>query len=120
VRVVDLSGLTGLSLGGTSLLGEGMKEIGFYATDNADTWSAKTPEIEPDGSFFLYGNDIARGLDVYRFEAGGQESESTGTWMDPAQALRFVTAQRKANPLPAAGADRTLICMLPAGARQAG
>ena len=46
-----------------------MKEVGFYRFDDADTWAAKTPVIEPGGGFYLYGNDIARGLDIYRFEA---------------------------------------------------
>ena len=35
VRVVDLSGLAGISLGGTQLVGAGMKEIGFYRVDGA-------------------------------------------------------------------------------------
>jgi hypothetical protein len=72
VRVVDLSGLEG---------GEGLTQIGFYKTENADSWSAKTPSIEPDGSFFLYGNDIERGLDVYRFDATRPQSDSGGTWL---------------------------------------
>ena len=47
VRVVDLSGLTGISLGTTSISGEGMKEIGYYRDEDGDSWSAKTPQIEP-------------------------------------------------------------------------
>ena len=77
VRVVDLSEIDD----------DGMRQIGFYKTENADSWSAKTPAIEPDGSFYLYGNDIARGLDVYRFDAAAAESDSGGTWLSPAQAL---------------------------------
>jgi hypothetical protein len=85
VRVVDLSGLEG---------GEGLKQIGFYKTENADSWSAKTPTIEPDGSFFLYGNDMARGLDVYRFDASRPHSDSGGTWLDGGAALTLPAARR--------------------------
>ena len=72
VRVVDLSGLKGISLGSSQLTGEGMKEIGYYRMPDADTWSAKTPQIDrKTGDFYLFGNDIARGLDIYRFDGGG-------------------------------------------------
>jgi hypothetical protein len=40
----DLSGLEG---------GEGLKQIGFYKTENANSWSAKTPSIGRNGSCFL-------------------------------------------------------------------
>ena len=59
VRVVDLSGLAGISLGGAQIAGQGMREIGFYRFANANSWSAKTPSIDPaTGDFYLYGNDI--------------------------------------------------------------
>jgi hypothetical protein len=77
VRVVDLSGLAS---------GAGLEEIGAYRTADADSWSAKTPRIEADGSFYLYGNDIARGLDVYRFDATAPRSDSPGQWLPAAQA----------------------------------
>ena len=74
VHVVDISGLMGISLGNsTTVAGPGMREIGYYRTTNADgrgfadTWSFKTPKVSRTGDFYLYGNDIARGLDVYRF-----------------------------------------------------
>ena len=85
VRVVDLSGLAG---------GEGLKQTGFYKTENADSWSAKTPKIEANGSFFLYGNDMARGLDVYRYDATKPQSESGGTWLGAAAALSLPAAPR--------------------------
>jgi hypothetical protein len=85
VRVVDLSGLAG---------GEGMKQIGFYETSNADSWSAKTPKIESNGSFYLYGNDIARGLDIYRFDATKPQSDSGGTWLSAPAALSLPAAPR--------------------------
>jgi hypothetical protein len=80
VRVVDISGLAGVAVGGT---GAGMVEIGHYRTPNADTWSAKTPFIDSrSGDFWLFGNDIGRGLDIYHFDADGQNnfSQSAGQW----------------------------------------
>ncbi|HWG95346.1 MAG TPA: S-layer homology domain-containing protein [Mycobacteriales bacterium] len=73
VRVLDISGLAEAPLSRTAVaLGEGIgiKEVGSYVFPDADTWSFKTNRIARDGSFFGYGNDLARGLDVYRFEPG--------------------------------------------------
>jgi hypothetical protein len=107
VRVIDLSGLTGISLGGTQLAGAGMKEIGYYQISGADTWSAKTPRIDPKtGDFYLYGNDVARGMDVYKFSAAAPRSTAQGTWLTPAQAL--AAAQSRANVAP----RTTLFCLL--------
>jgi hypothetical protein len=85
VRVVDLSGLVG---------GEGLEQIGFYKTENADSWSAKTPRIERNGSFWLYGNDMARGMDIYRFDATKPQSESGGTWLGARAAATLPPAPR--------------------------
>jgi hypothetical protein len=85
VRVVDLSGLAN---------GTGLRQIGFYQTEDADSWSAKTPVIGPDGSFWLYGNDIERGLDIYRFDAQAPEAQSGGTWLNAGRALQLPTASR--------------------------
>lgn len=108
VRVIDISGLAGASVG---LPGPGMQEIGHLYFDDSDTWSAKALEIEPDGSFYLFGNDINRGLDVYRFAAapGGTASMSTGLsrWLAPAQLTDL--------GLPGGGADAsryTTSCLL--------
>jgi hypothetical protein len=84
VRVVDLSGLAGISLGGAQIAGQGMRELGFYRFANANSWSAKTPSIDANGDFYLYGNDIERGLDVYRFDRQAAASSSDGTWLTPA------------------------------------
>jgi hypothetical protein len=109
VRVVDLSGLAGISLGGAQLFGQGMREIGFYRFENANSWSAKTPSIDPEtGDFYLYGNDIERGLDVYRFDGDAQASASDGTWLTPAQAL----ARAKALPKAKLSPQRALLCLL--------
>jgi hypothetical protein len=110
VRVVDISGLEGISLGESRLTGAGMKEIAFYRTADANSWSAKTPRIHPrTGDFYLYGNDIRRGLDVYRFEGEGRPSQSPGRWRTPEQAR----AQAAARPKVATTATNTLYCLLP-------
>jgi hypothetical protein len=60
-----------------------MREIGHYRTPDADTWAAKTPFIDSrSGDFWLFGNDIGRGLDIYHFDADGQQnfSQNPGTW----------------------------------------
>ena len=74
VRVIDISGLVGLSLGAN---GVGMREIGahrFTSSDDggvSDSWSIKTPQVDiaEDGtiSAFMYSNDVNRGIDVYEF-----------------------------------------------------
>jgi hypothetical protein len=100
VRVVDLSGLadaaeTSLGLGATGTPGA-LKEIGFYRFEGMDSWSAKTPFIESDGDFHLYGNDQQRGLDVYRFEAERQKSAKKGRYMTAREAS-IALAGRKAS-----------------------
>ncbi len=89
VRVVDISGLVGISLGvdeGAGNVGAGMKEVGYHYFPNSDTWSVKTNKIEADGSFYLYGNDLNRGLDVYRFSASAAPATDGGTWLSAGQA----------------------------------
>jgi hypothetical protein len=108
VRVVDISGLVGIGLGGAAPAG-GMKEIGYYRTDNADSWSAKTPSIDPrTGDFYLYGNDISRGLDVYKFSGGGKPSKKAGTWKSPAEAEAMALARPKTD----AGIETSVYCLL--------
>ena len=34
----------------------------------------------------MYGNDIARGLDVYRYDASAPKSTKKGRWLTPAEA----------------------------------
>ena len=96
VRVVDLSNLVGLSVGadeGVGNVGMGMREIGYYYFENSDTWSVKTNDIDPDGYFYLYGNDQARGLDIYRFDGLAERSANPGTWLTPEQALAQARAR---------------------------
>ncbi|MPZ71752.1 MAG: hypothetical protein GEU74_00745 [Nitriliruptorales bacterium] len=93
VRVVDISGLAGYSLGSTPIASEaGMREIAFYKFGDSDTWAAKTPHIQGNGDFYLYGNDISRGLDIFKFDAGNKggkkprKSRDEGTWMTASEA----------------------------------
>jgi hypothetical protein len=108
VRVVDLSGLDGISLGSSQLVGEGMKEIGYYRMPDADSWSAKTPQIDRrTGDFYLFGNDIARGLDIYHFDGAQQRPRSRGRWMSPQEA-RIALAGRATPGV----AGTTYFCLL--------
>jgi hypothetical protein len=108
VRVVDISGLEGISLGDTSLEGEGMRQLGFYRFDNSDTWAVKTPRIEPDGSFHMYGNDINRGFDVYRFTGAKDPSVPAGKMMTPMQAATHLQARDR----PKLTAGNRMFCLL--------
>ena len=111
VRVIDISGLAGVSVG---LPGPGMKEIGHLWFDDSDTWSAKALRIEDDGSFYLFGNDISRGLDVLRFTAApaGTASMSTGLsrWLGPDE-LGSVLGDA-AGTIPTSGDAVTVSCLL--------
>jgi len=113
VRVVDLSGLlnagpTSIGLG-DNVTGGSMREIAFYRFDGMDSWSAKTPLIERDGDFFMYGNDQQRGLDVYRFESNRPESSRKGKWMNARQAaLTLATRKASAREL----AQYRMFCLL--------
>ena len=114
VRVVDLAGLVGYSLGDTALVGDPMVEIAHYYFDNSDTWAAKTPKIHPvTGDFYLYSNDQNRGLDIFKFEGDGvppgrdkpRKSKTQGTWMTPARALTLPGLDAKTEYTP--------FCLLP-------
>jgi hypothetical protein len=111
VRVVDISGLTGISLGSTSVTGDGMKELGYYRTSNADTWSAKTPWINPrTGDFYLYGNDMNRGLDIYKFDGEGKPvgKRRNGRWLNPVQTESMALAR----PKSAGGPETAVFCLV--------
>jgi hypothetical protein len=91
VRVVDLSGLADLPIGvgqGEQEVPGAMRQIGHYVFGDANAWSAKTPYIEPDGDFYLYADDINRGLDVFRFDASKAPSRSAGTFTTAAATQR--------------------------------
>jgi hypothetical protein len=87
VRLVDISGLVGASLGvapAAGNVGLGMKEVAYHWFDNSESWTAKILEFEEDGSAYVFSNDITRGLDVYRYEADAPAAAQGGTWMDAA------------------------------------
>ncbi len=84
VRVVDLAGLA---------TGQGLKEIASYRTGNANTWSFKAPRVTRDGVFYAYGNDINRGLDVYRVDLDGAPSKTPGTWL-PGRTTQLAAQRR--------------------------
>ncbi len=106
VRVVDLTGLVGLSLGGN---GVGMKEIGFHRFNDSNSWSFKAAELTvgEDGSIsgFMYSNDIDRGLDTYAFDGQRAETTGMGTWFNGTDALDVMGAAQ----LPA---DYEMYCLL--------
>ena len=98
-RVLDLSGLTGVSIGGSQITGEGVKQIGFARFPEGDAWSAKTPRVNPKtGDFHLYANDTVRGLDIWRFEGAGKKPDKKGRWMSGAEAQSFFAANAVALP----------------------
>jgi hypothetical protein len=114
VRVVDLSGLIGVSLGSTGI---GMKEIGFHRFEDSNSWSVKAPryDVAPDGtlSAYLYSNDINRGLDVYRFEGSRAGlANASSQWFSATDALATFGAATVTM-------DYTPFCLLKDGATTA-
>ena len=109
VRVVDLSGLTGISLAGQQLQGDGMREVGAYRIEGGESWAAKTPSINRDGSFHLYSNDIERGLDIFKYSPTAEPSKSDGRWMSPAKAAAYMAGLPK---VPVTR-ENALVCLLP-------
>ncbi len=103
-RVIDISGLIGLSVGPnetTGTLGPGMREVGYLRHANSDTWTAKTNRIAADGSFYLYANDHERGFDVLRYIPPpeglldeGPGGIDPGRWLTPAEALDEAVERR--------------------------
>jgi hypothetical protein len=86
VRVVDLSGLVGVALGE---VGVGMRELASLRFEDSDTWAVKAPHVSRDEPFYIYGNDQARGFDVYRVDLTDASAASTrsGEWLTPEQIL---------------------------------
>lgn len=101
VRVLDISGLVGVSFGlqnGLGNVGPGIKQIGwFYFPDDtgfpntfgSETWAVKIHSFEPDGSAYLFASDLVRGFDVYKFDAGAPQSTEGGNWLDAAAATQL-------------------------------
>ncbi|HUG86698.1 MAG TPA: cell wall-binding repeat-containing protein, partial [Euzebya sp.] len=99
VWVLDLSGLADAA----TPLDEPIQTLGYAYFDNSDTWSFKTNRIEEDGSFYAYGNDIIRGLDVYRFDAtadgGADLAEMQGRFVNQPTAIAMADRAAIANGL---------------------
>ena len=98
-RVIDISGLIGFASGteeaAPQTVGPGMREVGYFRFNDSNTWTAKTNRIARDGSFYLYANDLNRGLDVLHYTppseamlSKGPGGIDPGRWLTPAQALR--------------------------------
>ena len=97
VRVLDIAGLADYEppagQGQVAVAygdGVGMTEIGSYVFPDANTWSFKTNAISADGSFYGYGNDLNRGMDVYRFSPS--DARPT-TPLEPVDLLTGATAE---------------------------
>jgi hypothetical protein len=101
VRVIDLAGLAS---------GDGIKAIASYMTDNADSWSFKAPRVSRDGVFYAYGNDIARGLDIYRYDGEASQTDAPGTWI-PGPAL-------DSGPVGVGGTSKSAVPVVNAGGAQ--
>lgn len=125
VRILDYSGLAdlgpaGLSLGISPALGgsltPGIREVGHARMEDSDLWSAKVLEVEDDGSFYIYGGDIGRTLDVFRYDATASAQADDGTWLTVAQAQRRAEQLRDRVGIAAgAGLDvDPFRCLLPA------
>jgi hypothetical protein len=76
-RVLDLSGLVGLSAGVTEESGSqgtGIREVAYAHFDDGDVWATKTNRIEEDGTFYVYAADTARMLDVFHVDLSAEPS----------------------------------------------
>lgn len=88
VRVLDYSGLGQLAGAGVSVgvadesLTPGIRQVGFHRFAGTDLWSAHVHEVSDDGSFLIFGGDIARHLDIWEFDpAAGGSAADPGTWL---------------------------------------
>jgi hypothetical protein len=118
VRVIDLAGLA---------TGDGLKAIGSYQAADADTWSFKAPRVSRTGTWYAYGNDIARGMDVYRYDGRRPQATNVGTWipgpaLDASSLGGAATTTTASNGIVqvAAGAARATVTKATARAASAG
>lgn len=121
VRVLDISGLVGVSVGlqnGIGNVGPGIRQIGWFyfanetdfpGVEGSETWAVKVHHFENDGSAYLFASDLVRGFDVYRFDANAPESTETGEWLDP-------QAAALAHPIPVGAETRPFCVILPGDA----
>jgi len=110
VRVVDLSALVGVALGGD---GVGMKELGSFVFPDSNAWAVKAPTASR-GGFFLFADDHSRGFDVYEYKpsaAGARRAAASSRWLTPAQAKAEFARTVRSGAIRVAG-----LCLL--GAQQ--
>jgi hypothetical protein len=87
--VLDYSGLAGVAVGKLGVE-VGITEVAHSRFSDSTLWSAKVPEVAEDGSFYIYGGDMARHVDVWKFDPNGDgEPETTGQWLTPEQAAEL-------------------------------
>ncbi len=90
VHVVDLSGLTGISLADQQVAGDGHEGDRLLPDPGRRVLVGQDAEIAPRRVVPPLRNDIERGLDVYRFtRVGRRPSPATGTWMGAKQAAAY-------------------------------
>jgi hypothetical protein len=85
VQVLDLTGLTGVSIGATGTdSGVGIKRLANWTASGVDAWSAKM-----DDRGYIYTGDTARGMDILRFDRkkAAAAGVDPGVWLNPQQAL---------------------------------
>jgi hypothetical protein len=133
VRVVDVQGLAEEPVPSVPFVvsgdGHGLTEIGRHTFDDVNTWSFKTNRIRSDGSFFGFGNDLGRGLDVYRFSGLGRTvpelvpqemrpvaAKSGGNGPKKAEALPFLPLPDGSGPASGALTALTALVVMTAGA----
>jgi hypothetical protein len=111
VRILDYGGLTTAVGPSVGTLGQsaplGIQEVGHMRFADSSLWSAKVHEVNEDGSFYIYGGDMSRHLDVFKFNPDGEGTSSTqaSEWLTPQQALNRAAGIT----VPA---DYTAYCML--------
>jgi hypothetical protein len=114
VRILDYSGLAGLGPAGVSVgvggstLTPGIQEIAHSRFQNSQLWSAKVLEVADDGSFFIFGGDMTRTLDIWRFNPDGEVATDGGTWLDAERAAGL-------QPTTPAAGGYAPFCLLPPG-----
>jgi hypothetical protein len=89
-RILDLSGLVGLSAGISEedgSRGVGIREVGYAHFDDGDVWATKTNRIAADGSFYVFAADTARMLDVFHVESGASTATPGGLWVSAGEAV---------------------------------
>lgn len=116
VRVLDYAGLAGIGPAGVSVgvMGTstpaGIVEVGHSRFTDSSLWSAQILDVEEDGSFYIYGGDMDRHLDIWRFDPAAEGSSDGGEWLSPRAALDRARAVR--GPASLLGSGYRPFCLL--------